>query len=97
MEIKPKLECKRCRSNNVTKCGFRDTQHRGRIQKYRCQDCKTSFSTADYARFKMNPATIDQILALYENGLSTRQIAKKIGIISHVTAANIINKVFVRE
>ena len=41
------IKCKHCGSINISKQGYRKTQHRGKIQKYYCEDCKKYFTFDD--------------------------------------------------
>ena len=72
---KSKPKCIYCKSNNHTKRGFRQTENRGKIQRYFCRDCKKSFTNDDgFYRMRNNPEKITCSIDLFFNGLSTRKV-----------------------
>ena len=72
---KVSVVCKHCRSQNFRKEGYRQTQDRGKIQKYYCQDCKRYF-TADFGFYRMrnSEAKITAGIDLYFSNLSSRKV-----------------------
>ena len=72
-EHKPK--CIYCESNNYKKRGFRQTENRGKIQRYFCKDCKKSFVIDDgFYRMRNSPQKITCGLDLFYRGVSTRKV-----------------------
>ena len=71
MEIK----CSKCQSLNLIKRGFRQTENRGKIQRYTCKDCGLRFVIDDgFYRMRNNPQKITLCLDLFYKGVSTRQV-----------------------
>ncbi len=53
MKTRPRCEC--CYSQNIIKFGTRKTKRRGKIQRYKCEDCNKTFTIND--GFKHNIVT----------------------------------------
>ncbi len=54
-EVK-KVCCPNCKSEKTKKRGFRQTENRGKIQRYFCNDCRSSFVIDDgFFRMRNNP------------------------------------------
>jgi transposase-like protein len=67
--------CRFCKSKNTIRKGFRKTQNRGKIQKYRCRDCNRFFVLDEgFLKMKNNPQKITLCLDLFYKGVSTRQV-----------------------
>ena len=49
---KTTIKCKFCKGTNCYKKGYRQTEYRGKIQKYYCKDCKRLF-TQDLGFYRM--------------------------------------------
>jgi len=72
---KSKPKCIYCKSDNNKKRGFRQTENRGKIQRYFCKDCKKSFIIDDgFFRMRNNPKKISLCLDLFYRGVSTRKV-----------------------
>jgi len=70
-----KTRCKHCKSQDFIKKGFRNTQNRGRIQKYWCNSCKRFFTNDDgFYRMRHDEKTITKSLDLYYSNLSSRKL-----------------------
>lgn len=69
------VKCKFCRGQNFIKKGLRNTENRGKIQKYFCQDCQRYF-TADLGFYRMrnSEAKITSAIDLYFSNLSSRKV-----------------------
>ena len=73
-EVK-KLCCPKCKSQNYKKRGLRQTENRGKIQRYFCKDCKTSFVEDDgFFRMRNSPQKITCAIDLFYRGISTRKV-----------------------
>lgn len=75
-----KTKCIHCKSTNFVKQGFRNTQNRGKIQKYFCNDCHKYF-TADTGFYRMRTAetTITLSIDMYLSNLSSRKMRNQLG------------------
>ncbi len=71
----PKIKCLKCESNSIKKNGSRQTQNRGKIQRYQCKSCSYRF-TKDNGFFRMrnHPKKITASIDLFFGGLSTRKV-----------------------
>ena len=69
------VKCRFCQSQNFIKKGIRNTEHRGKIQKFLCRDCNKYF-TADMGFFRMrnNELKITKAIDLYFSNLSSRKV-----------------------
>ncbi len=69
------MNCEYCGSNNYKKNGFFNTELH-RVQKYKCKDCGGHFTEDIDKKFEKKPDLDEEILELYRQGLSQRQIAQ---------------------
>lgn len=84
------IKCKHCESQNYRKKGFRNTENRGRIQKYLCLDCKKYFTNDDgFYRMRNTPQKITQAIDLFFRGVSTRKVQEHLGIFHPHNASNV--------
>ena len=74
-ENKQKIKCVHCGQSNYKKKGFRQTQNRGKIQRYICNECGKQF-TADngFYRMRNSEAKITSAIDLYFSNLSSRKV-----------------------
>ncbi len=73
-EVK-KVCCPKCKSKKTKKRGLRQTQHRGKIQRYFCNNCKNSFVIDDgFFRMRNTPQKITLSIDLFYRGVSTRKV-----------------------
>jgi len=74
-KMENKIQCPKCKGSNTKKRGLRQTQNRGKIQRYFCKDCKYSF-VEDLGFFKMKNAQqkVTLCLDLFFKGVSSRKI-----------------------
>ncbi len=73
--MKQKIKCVHCGKNNSIKKGFRKTQHRGKIQVYRCLECKRKFTNDDgFYRMRNSERKITSGIDLYFSNLSSRKV-----------------------
>jgi len=69
------LSCPNCKSNLVKKNGSRQTQNRGKIQRYQCKKCNKRFTLDDgFFRMRNHPKKITASIDLFFGGLSTRKV-----------------------
>jgi len=72
---KYKPKCIYCNSNKTKKRGFRQTENRGKIQRYFCNECKKAFVIDDgFFRMRNHPNKITCALDLFYRGVSTRKV-----------------------
>jgi len=70
-----KVSCPYCKSEKTKKRGLRQTQNRGKIQRYFCNDCKKSFVIDDgFFRMRNTPQKITLSIDLFYRGVSTRKV-----------------------
>ena len=70
-----KVSCSFCNFNNTIRRGYRETKHRGLIQRYYCKDCKKKFILNDsFFRMRNSPNKITLCLDLFFRGVSTRKV-----------------------
>ena len=69
------VKCRFCKGQNFIKKGLRNTQNRGKIQKFFCRDCYKYF-TADlgFLRMRNSEAKITSGIDLYFSNLSSRKV-----------------------
>lgn len=98
MHNNTKSKCIYCKSENYVKQGYRKTEHRGKIQKYFCKDCKKYF-TADmgFYRMRFSAETITLSIDMYLSNLSSRkmrnQLKRHFGMkVSHITVLDWVRK-----
>ncbi len=73
-EVK-KVCCSKCNFNKIKKRGFRQTENRGKIQRYFCNECKKSFIVDDgFFRMRNSPQKITLSMDLFYRGVSTRKV-----------------------
>lgn len=72
---KTKIKCRRCKSEQYKKEGFRKTINRGKIQKYKCLNCGKYFTNDDgFYRMRNNPKTITMSIDMFLSNLSSRKM-----------------------
>lgn len=68
-------KCRFCRNETVVKKGFRQTENRGRIQRYICRNCHKSFCIDEgFLRMRNSEAKITAGIDLYFSNLSSRKV-----------------------
>lgn len=74
------MNCEHCGSTNYKKNGFFSTEG-GSVQRYRCKNCGLDFCdrSGEETKYEKRPELDDEIVALWRNGLSQREIAKRLG------------------
>jgi transposase-like protein len=96
--MKAEIKCRYCKSKNYKKQGFRKTEKRGRIQKYKCLDCGRYFTNDDgFYRMRNKPKIITMSIDMYISNLSSRkmrnQLRRHMNLkISHVTVLAWVRK-----
>lgn len=89
--METKIRCKHCKATNYKRKGFRQTENRGRIQKYYCFKCKHYFTNDDgFYRMRNHEGKITEAIDLYFSNLSSRKVRNhfrrhRIENSSHVT------------
>jgi len=73
--MKEKTKCPYCNGENIVRRGQRQTQNRGIIQRYGCQDCDRRFVVDDgFFKMKNTPQKVTLCLDLFYRGISTRKV-----------------------
>ena len=73
--MKVEVKCRFCKCKKFTKEGYRKTLKRGKIQKYRCLQCKKYFTNDDgFFRMRNNPKIITMSIDMYLSNLSSRKM-----------------------
>lgn len=96
--IKKAIKCRFCEGNNFTKEGYRKTEHRGKIQKYKCKSCSKYFTNDDgFYRMRFSAKTITMSIDMYLSNLSSRkmrnQLSRHFSIkTSHITILDWVRK-----
>jgi len=73
------IKCKHCSSLNFCKKGFRNTDYRGKIQKYYCKDCRKFFTNDDgFYRMRNKPEIITMSIDMYVSNLSSRKMRNQL-------------------
>lgn len=68
-------ECPKCKGKNIKKNGARNTQNRGKIQRFMCKGCGFRFTKDDgFFRMRNSPQKITLCLDMYFRGVSLRKI-----------------------
>ena len=69
------IKCVHCKAQDYTKEGFRKTQNRGKVQKYKCHSCNRYFTNDDgFYKMKNCPKKITKAIDLYFSNLSSRKV-----------------------
>ena len=90
--------CPNCNSINVIKRGIRQTENRGKIQRFGCKDCRNRFVINDgFFRMRNTPTKITQSVDLFYRGVSTRKVQEHLVIFhphnaSHMSVYNWVVK-----
>lgn len=70
-----KIKCIHCKKSNYIKKGFRKTENRGKIQKYKCLDCGKYFTNDEgFYRMRNSEKKITMAIDLYFSNLSSRKV-----------------------
>ncbi|MBR9699569.1 IS1/IS6 family transposase [Candidatus Woesearchaeota archaeon] len=73
--MKQTTKCKHCGESHYIKKGFRKTENRGKIQKYKCLDCGMYFTSDEgFYRMRNSEKKITQAIDLYFSNLSSRKV-----------------------
>lgn len=72
---KYKYFCPKCNSQNLIKRGFRQTENRGKIQRFSCKDCGLRFVQDDgFFRMRNSPLKVTSSIDMFYRGVSTRGV-----------------------
>jgi transposase-like protein len=73
--MKQEIVCKKCEGKNIKKNGVRETKNRGKVQRYKCNDCSYRFSIDDgFWKMKNHENKITSCMNMYYAGMSLRKI-----------------------
>jgi len=93
------VKCNFCKGTNNYKKGFRETEYRGRIQKYYCKDCKRMFTQdLGFYRMKNSENIVTMSIDMYISNLSSRkmrnQLDRYMGIkVTHMTISHLVRRI----
>jgi len=72
------MKCENCRSNEITKQGFRKNKT-GKKQKYFCNNCKRSFVIDNgFKKMRFKQETITKAVNKYAKGMSLSKVQKEL-------------------
>jgi len=69
-----KIICPKCKSIEIIKWGKRNTENRGKIQRFKCKSCSETFVNDAFYKMRNSPEKITCALDLFHRGLSTREV-----------------------
>lgn len=93
-----KIRCLFCKSSNYIKKGYRQTEHRGKIQRYKCKDCNKNFTHDEgFYRMRYSAQTITLSIDVYVSNLSSRKMRNQLlrhfnTKVSHITILDWVRK-----
>lgn len=71
--------CRFCKSGDIVKKGYRQTQKRGKIQRWLCHNCERSFTINEgFLRMKNNENKITMAIDMYLSNLSSRKMRNQL-------------------
>jgi transposase-like protein len=69
------IKCIYCGKSNYVKKGYRQTENRGKIQRFICRDCGRQFTNDDgFYRMRNSESKITSAIDLYYSNLSSRKV-----------------------
>ena len=69
------IKCVHCKKSNYVKKGYRQTENRGKIQRFICRECGKQFTNDEgFYRMRNNEAKITAGIDLYFSNLSSRKV-----------------------
>ena len=73
--MEQEIICEKCSKKNIKKNGVRGTKNRGKVQRYKCLNCKHRFSSDNgFWKMKNHEDKITGCINLYYSGMSLRKI-----------------------
>src|SRR3989344_7067166 len=70
-----KIKCVNCGKSNYVKKGYRQTQNRGKIQRFICRECGKQFTNDEgFYRMRNSESKITAGIDLYFSNLSSRKV-----------------------
>ena len=96
------IVCPTCKENKTKKDGLRSTEHRGKIQRYRCKNCNHRFVVDDgFFRMRNNEKIITMSIDMYISNLSSRKMRNQLSRhlntkISHMSILDWVRKYTLR-
>jgi transposase-like protein len=89
-KMENKTICPNCKAEKIKKDGFRKTENRGLIQRYKCLECHKRFILNDgFFRMRNNPQKITQSVDLFYRGASTRGVQGHLAMFYPHNASNV--------
>ena len=77
--MKQQIRCIHCKADRYAKKGFRKTENRGKIQKYKCLSCHKYFTNDDgFYRMRTKPSIITMSIDMYVSNLSSRKMRNQL-------------------
>ncbi len=74
-QTKQTIKCVHCGQSNYKKKGFRQTENRGKIQRFICRECGKQFTNDNgFYRMRNSEAKITSAIDLYFSNLSSRKV-----------------------
>jgi transposase-like protein len=88
--METKVRCPDCKTEHIKKDGFRQTENRGKIQRYECLECGFRFIQDDgFFRMRNSPQKITQSADLFYRGASTRGVQGHLAMFYPHNASNV--------
>jgi transposase-like protein len=88
--METKVRCPDCKTEHIKKDGFRQTENRGKIQRYECLECGFRFIQDDgFFRMRNSPQKITQSVDLFYRGASTRGVQGHLAMFYPHNASNV--------
>src|SRR3989338_10684365 len=96
--MKAKIRCVHCKAEKYSKQGYRKTEKRGKIQKYKCLSCSKYFTNDEgFYRMRNSEEIITMSVDMYLSNLSSRKMRNQLRRhmktkISHVSVLDWVRK-----
>jgi len=88
--METKVICPDCKAEHIKKDGHRQTENRGKIQRYKCLECSHRFIQDDgFFRMRNSPQKITQSIDLFYRGASTRGVQGHLAMFYPHNASNV--------
>lgn len=82
--------CPECKAEHTKKDGYRQTENRGKIQRFKCLECSHRFVLDDgFFRMRNSPQKITQSVDLFYRGASTRGVQGHLAMFYPHNASNV--------
>ena len=96
--MEQEIKCKYCKAKNFRKEGFRKTDNRGKIQKFKCLECGKYFTNDDgFYRMRFSAEIITMSVDMYVSNLSSRKMRNQLNRhlktkVSHISILDWVRK-----